>query len=163
MKKILLFYQKNRSLILEIIRFLLVGGLATLVDWLISFLVSAYCPEWIIYSWNIKDSLATLCGFVVGLIINYVLSVVFVYKNKKDENSGKSFKDFLVFTLIGVIVLLFQIFFIYLLNDLLFVKLLSWNKVLFQNLTIGYLISRMLATAIGSILNYLARKKFIFK
>ena len=51
----------------------------------------------------------------------------------------------------------------YLLNDLLFVKWLNWTTILFKNLTYGYIISRILATGIGLILNYIFRKKFIFK
>ena len=69
----------------------------------------------------------------------------------------------MIFTLIGVSVLLFQILFIYLLNDLLFVKVLNWITILFKNLTYGYIISRILATGIGLVLNYIFRKKFIFK
>ena len=69
----------------------------------------------------------------------------------------------MIFTLIGVSVLLFQILFIYLLNDLLFVKVLNWTTILFKNLTYGYIISRILATGIGLVLNYIFRKKFIFK
>ncbi len=163
MSKVKVFYQNHRNLILEILRFLIVGGLATIIDWLVSFTVSALLPEFKISTWSVKDSLATLCGFIVGLLINYFLSLVFVYKNKKDENSGKSFKDFMVFTLIGVIVLLFQILFIYLLNDLLFVKVLNFNTILFANLTWGYIISKVLATAFGLILNYIGRKIFVFK
>ena len=69
----------------------------------------------------------------------------------------------MVFTLIGVIVLLFQILFIYLLNDLLFVKVLNFNTILFANLTWGYIISKVLATAFVLILNYIGRKIFVFK
>lgn len=157
------FFIKHKDLLLEFLRFLLVGGLATIFDWLVSFTISALFPDLIVGNWNIKSTIATICGFVVGLIINYILSVIFVYKNKQDENSGKSFKDFAVFTLIGVLVLLFQILFIYLLNDLLFVKWLNWTTILFKNLTYGYIISKILATGIGLILNYIFRKKFIFK
>lgn len=161
--KLHIFYTEHKDLLWEIFRFLLVGGLATIVDWLVSFFVSAITPDIMVSSWNVKDTLATLCGFSVGLIINYILSLVFVYKNKKNENSGKSVKDFFLFTVIGVIVLLFQVLFIYLLNDLLFVQVLHWEVILIKNLTFGYILSRVLATAIGLVINYLARKKFIFK
>lgn len=39
------FFKKNKKLILEIIRFLLVGGFATLVDWAISFFVTSITPS----------------------------------------------------------------------------------------------------------------------
>ena len=75
------FFTKHKDLLLEFLRFLLVGGLATIFDWLVSFTISALFPDLIVGNWNIKSTIATICGFVVGLIINYILSVIFVYKN----------------------------------------------------------------------------------
>lgn len=155
--------QSTKSLILEIIRFLLVGGLATLVDWFISYLLSAILPTLNAGSWNVKDTLATIGGFCVGLFVNYFLSIIFVYKDKKDENEGKSFKDFLIFATIGVLVLLFQILFNFLVNDLWFTKGLQWEVIFIGNLTWGYIISKVCATAIGLVLNYTFRKLIIFK
>ena len=158
------FFLKHKKIILEIIRFLLVGGLATLVDWAISFFVTSITPSVMVGNLDITHTvLSTACGFSIGLLVNYFLSVVFVFKDKKDENSGKSFKDFLVFTLIGVLVLLFQFLLIYLVNDLLFVKGMEWTVILIGNLTWGYIIAKVLATAIGLVLNYIFRKIFIFK
>lgn len=158
------FFLKHKKMILEIIRFLLVGGLATLVDWAISFFVTSITPSVMVGNLDITHTvLSTACGFSIGLLVNYFLSVVFVFKDKKDENSGKSFKDFLVFTLIGVLVLLFQFLLIYLVNDLLFVKGMEWTVILIGNLTWGYIIAKVLATAIGLVLNYIFRKIFIFK
>ena len=158
------FFLKHKKMILEIIRFLLVGGLATLVDWAISFFVTSITPSVMVGNLDITHTvLSTACGFSIGLLVNYFLSVVFVFKDKKDENSGKSFKDFLVFTLIGVLVLLFQFLLIYLVNDLLFVKDMEWTVILIGNLTWGYIIAKVLATAIGLVLNYIFRKIFIFK
>ena len=82
------FFKKNKNIILEIIRFLLVGGLATLVDWGVSFLVKAIMPLIMVNSWDVSGTISTACGFIVGLFINYFLSIVFVYKDKKDENEG---------------------------------------------------------------------------
>jgi putative flippase GtrA len=158
------FFVKHKSLILEILRFLIVGGLATLVDWIISFAVSAITPSVMIGALDLTHTVfATACGFTVGLFVNYFLSIIWVYQNKKDENEGKSVKDFFKFALIGILVLLFQFLFIYLLNDLLFVKGLSWTTILTGELTWGYIIAKILATAIGLVANYILRKIFIFK
>lgn len=157
------FYKKHKDLIWEIFRFLLVGGFATIVDWFVSFLFSAIFPSMYLLDWNFKESLATVAGFTVGLFVNYFLSIVFVFKNKKDENEGKSLKDFAIFALIGVLVLLFQILGIFLINDLLFVKLLNFNLILIKNLTWGYIIAKVIMTAIGLVLNYVFRKILIFK
>lgn len=157
------FYKKHKDLIWEIFRFLLVGGFATIVDWFVSFLFSAIFPSMYLLVWNLKDALATVAGFTVGLFVNYFLSIVFVFKNKKDENEGKSLKDFAVFALIGVLVLLFQILGIFLINDLLFVKLLKFDLILIDSLTWGYIIAKVIMTAIGLVLNYVFRKILIFK
>ena len=158
------FFKKHKDLIFEFLRFLIVGGLATLIDWFVSFLFSSIIPSVMVGNLDITHTvLSTALGFTVGLFVNYFLSIVFVFKNKKDENSGKSFKDFLKFALIGVLVLLFQFLLIYLVSDLLFVSGLNWTTILLGNLTWGYIIAKVLATGIGLILNYIFRKIFIFK
>lgn len=146
--KIKQLYIKYKSLIWEIFRFLVVGGLATLVDWSIFYVTLRFIPEIKWGNWSVNQAIAITCGFVVGLVINYTLSLLFVYKNKKNENSGKSVKDFILFTIIGVFVLLLSYLGQYIMADL-------WN---------WYpLIARIIMTGIGLIINYLGRKIFIFK
>ena len=159
------FFIKHKKILLEILRFLLVGGLATLIEWIIAYIVVAFLPTIIVESinWNVSGTIGTTIGFMISLVFNYILSVIFVYKDKKDVNEGKSFKDFMIFFLISILVLAFQIIFIYLVNDLLFVKALSWNAILFKNLTWGYTITKVFATIVGLIANYIFRKIFIFK
>ena len=150
----------KKELILEIIRFLIVGGLATLIEWGIAFLITALPLEW---KRENAQIVGTTIGFSISLVINYFLNLFIVYKNKKNENSGKSLKDFLVFVVISLLVLGFQLLFIYLVNDLLFVKALKWEAIIFNNLTWGYIITKMFATVVGLVVNYILRKIFIFK
>lgn len=157
--------QTKKQLFYEILRFLLVGGLATLVDFVISYLLEGILPKWSLGSWSISGAVAASVGFTISLFLNYFLSVIFVYKHKKDENEGKSIRDFWVFVLISVIVLAFQLLFIFLVNDIVFVKLLSWDTLIISsfNLTWGYAIAKIIATLIGLVVNYIGRKIFIFK
>ncbi len=158
------FYHEHHDLLWEIFRFLLVGGFATLVDWGVSFLVAAILPDMFLFStWNFKTVISTGLGFIVGLFVNYFLSIVFVFKNKKDENEGKSLKDFALFALIGVLVLLFQILGIFLIDDLFFTKGIHFTTILIGNLTWSYIIAKVVMTAVGLVLNYVFRKIFIFK
>lgn len=152
--------QTKKELLLEILRFLVVGGLATAIDWAICFIVEKVLPEWVLGNWHIEKSVATTCGFVVGLIVNYVLSLIFVYKHKKDENEGKSLKDFIVFTIIGVFTLGVSYLGIYLLSDLWFPNF-SFN--IGSIVITSYIIARVIMTAIGLVINYIGRKIFIFK
>ncbi len=145
---IMSFYNKHRDILWEIFRFLLVGGLATIVDWGICYIVEFLMPEIILGKWHVEKSIATTCGFVVGLVVNYTLSIVFVYKNKKDEKEGKSFKDFMIFTLIGLFTLGVSYLGVYLLSDL---------------AGLPYIFARAIMTLIGLVINYLGRKILIFK
>ena len=95
------FYQKNKGIILEILRFLLVGGLATVID----FAVFELCM-YVLFSTldeTLNLVLSTTCGFVVGLIFNYIFSIIFVFKGAKEDKKTQTIQAFLLFTLIGVI------------------------------------------------------------
>lgn len=95
------FYQKNKNIILEILRFLLVGGLATVID----FAVFELCLYVIFSSLGetLNLVLSTTCGFVVGLVFNYIFSIIFVFKGAKEDKKTQTIQAFLLFTLIGVI------------------------------------------------------------
>lgn len=142
------FYFKHKDLLWEIFRFLLVGGLATIVDWAICFVANLLIPEIKFGNWSFNNAIAVTLGFIAGLIVNYVLSIVFVYKNKKNKDAGKSGKDFVVFTLIGVFTLGLSYLGIFIMSDL-------WHW--------PFMIARVIMTAIGLVLNYLGRKILIFK
>ena len=95
------FINKHKDLLSEIFRFLLVGGLATLVD----FIIYELC-RFVIFSEvsnNINLVLATSLGFIFGNIVNYILSIVFVFKGAKEDKNTQTFKSFMIFTIIGVI------------------------------------------------------------
>ena len=95
------FINKHKDLLSEIFRFLLVGGLATVVD----FIIYELC-RFVIFSGlsnNINLVLATTLGFIFGNIVNYILSIVFVFKGAKEDKSTQTFKSFMIFTIIGVI------------------------------------------------------------
>ena len=79
--------RKNNPKLFEIIRFLFVGGLATVIDMAVMSIV-IYLPNEEIVSFmqvltsNFKPEswlviLATAIGFIVGLVFNYVFSILF--------------------------------------------------------------------------------------
>ena len=80
--------RKNNPKLFEIIRFLFVGGLATVIDMAVMSIV-IYLPNEEIVSFmqvltsNFKPEswlviLATAIGFIVGLVFNYVFSILFL-------------------------------------------------------------------------------------
>ena len=157
---------KNKRLFGEIIRFLLVGGLATVCDYAVYLLFrKVVLPVELFYEsavWNVASAvIATTLGFLVGLLINWVLSVVFVFRDGKRSVDVKSKKDFVKFTVIALIGLVFTqvavgIGVLIIPSFALFgveqFFSLGWNEWLLKAVT----------TCIVLVFNYFARKKFIF-
>ena len=80
--------QTKTQLFWEIFRFLIVGGGATVVDYAVSNLF---------YGWLLPPSavgttlaliLSTVFGFCVGLVINWLLSVAFVFRQVEDKQKS---------------------------------------------------------------------------
>lgn len=104
-------YFNNHKTAGEILRFIIVGGIATLVD-MFTMGVVMYLMQKGIYSSFINvfihaptpSTLATIIGttvgFLVGLVVNYILSILFVFNEK---GNSKSAKGFVVFTLLSAV------------------------------------------------------------
>lgn len=84
----------------EIMRYLVVGGTAFLLDTGVLYLSKTFFFE------NLGETgilLATALGFIAGLIYNYILSILFVFKKATEKVKGKQLRSFLIFAVIGVI------------------------------------------------------------
>lgn len=92
--------RKLLSLFWEFFRYAVVGGIAFLADYgtlfLFQELILTGGTPWELF-------ISTAAGFIVGLIVNYVLSLTFVFRRKDNRGSGKSVAAFLIFTVVGVI------------------------------------------------------------
>ena len=132
------------ALIKEFIRYALVGGIAFLADFgtltLFEEVILGQESRWQIF-------ISTAAGFVVGIVINYILSLVFVFRADDNKNSGKSARDFLVFTLVGIIGLGIT-------EGLMH---LGVNVLHFH-----YMITKIVTAGIVLIWNYIGRKIFVF-
>lgn len=78
----------NKNVWLEILRFVVVGVVATLVDLLVRLLIQYWIGDAISSVWKIV--IATACGFAVSTVVNYLLSLFWVFKNVKDEKKARS-------------------------------------------------------------------------
>lgn len=159
--------ETKKELFFEIIRFLIVGGTATIVDYLIYYLFREVLLPARLLSGNtfwdlISLILATAFGFIGGLIVNWVLSIHFVFKHVKDKEASRSKKSFLIFTLIGLIGLgiteLGMSFGVPLLPD---IVLFSYSTLF--NLPLKEWLMKCIMTCIVLIWNYVGRKIFVFK
>lgn len=142
--------QKRKELFKEILRFLIVGGLATVFDYLAFFLFR----EVLLPKNSICLGISTAIGFIVGLIVNYILSIIYVYKNGREK--GKSVKAFIIFTIVGVIGLLITEGGMYL-GDIMYFYIDGTYHGMPE------ILMKCIMTGIVLVWNYVGRKILIFK
>jgi len=138
-----------------ILRFLFVGGLATLIDYLASattLYIYLGSIEKVILANNKEIELplliiilATGIGFLFGLIFNYIFSVIFVFDSNKFAKTGRGKFYFTILALVGLIVTLIGM---YIFCDLLHVH---------------YWIMKVILTIVVLVFNYLTRRFILFK
>ena len=140
----------------EILRFIIVGGIATLID-MFTMGVVMYLMQKSIYTGFLNvfigaptpSTLATIVGtsvgFLVGLVVNYILSIAFVFNEK---GNSKSAKGFVVFTALSVIGLGINILGTYIGFDLL--KLNQW-------------LVKIIMILVVLVYNYISKKLVLFK
>ena len=131
-----IFVEKTNNTLIQLFRYTFVGGTAFLVDFgLLAFLTEFFDLHYLI---------STSCGFLGGLIVNYIISILWVFTDSKIKNKKI---EFLIFTVIGIIGLLLTELFMYLFTDI---------------AEIHYLISKIITTIIVYLWNFLGRKYILF-
>ncbi|MCR5490855.1 MAG: GtrA family protein [Bacilli bacterium] len=91
--------------LMEIVRFLVIGVVATIADAGTRLVVSYFMKDANEY---LTTGISVIAGFVVGVIVNYIFSILWVFQNVKDKNAAKTQSKFWLFVLLGFIGLLFH-------------------------------------------------------
>lgn len=133
-----------KPLFFEFMRFCIVGGAAFLADFGVLVLLNNILPEYA----GLRLYFATAGGFIVGLTVNYILSIRFVFINARKSGVGRSFKDFAIFALVSA-------------GGFGLTELGMYVGT--EQLLINYMLVKIVVTGIVLIWNYLGRKIFIFK
>lgn len=128
---------KNK-LLMQIIKFVFVGGTAFLIDY--------YLLLFLTNTMNIHYVVSNVISFCVSVIYNYILSAFWVFE--MDKNKSKT-QTFIVFIVLSVIGLLINTVVVFLLYDATKIFALS--------------ISKVIATAIVMVYNFVSRKIFLEK
>ena len=124
-----------KSLIKQVLRFGIVGTIAFIIDYIILII----CKE----VFNINVLLSAAIAFTISVIVNYILSMVWVFDVNKEKNKRKNFIIFMVFSIIGLIL----------------TEIIMWIGT--DLMHISYLIVKIIATAIVMVFNFVTRKKFL--
>lgn len=131
------FYQRNKALIVQLLRYAVVGGVAFVVDygslWLLTEVV------------GLHHLVSAAIAFVLGLVCNYVISTAWVFGESKVSNR---WVEFVIFSIIGVIGLGLNELIIYLCTDV---------------CGLHYMLSKIISTVIIFFWNFFARRFILFK
>ncbi|GHU87083.1 hypothetical protein FACS189476_01820 [Spirochaetia bacterium] len=133
-------------LLLEFFRYILVGGTAFIVDIGILYLTRIFIFAAL---GTIGILLATAVGFTTGLIYNFILSTIFVFKKINKKAQLHKIRSFIIFTIIGLIGL-------GLTEACMYIGIQLFSEKY-------YLVVKIVTAAFVLIWNYTARKIFIFK
>ena len=155
--------QTKMEILWEIFRFLLVGGGATIFDYATHPIVKYIVLSFTGASEQVAIWIATASGFLVGMIINWVLSVLFVFRAVRNKKEATSKKSFAIFVLICVIGLLITLVGVWLLKMYIIPEFELFGVKTFLNLTWNEWIAKMIMTCIVLVWNYIGRKIFVFK
>lgn len=140
----------NKNNLMEFLRYALIGGISALVDMGVNYL----CLYHIFHA--TKDdkgpvALSVTIGFIAGLIVNYVLSNIFVFRSQEQKEKGKTLSAFLIYAGVGVV------------GYFMTVGLTLLGTRFIGKEGIWYLLMTAVVKGIVLIWNYLGRKIFVYK
>ena len=123
------------NLINKIVRFIIVGGIATIIDFVFLYVFKEFL--------NFNVIIANTLSFIISVTYNYIASVTWVFDIDINRNKKIQFILFIIFSAIGLII-----------NNLIL-------HVLTDIISIHYLISKVIATGIVMVFNFITRKLFL--
>lgn len=133
-----MFVEKTDKLGLQFFRYLFVGGAATIVDW---------AALWLLHDkFSINIYIAAAISFCFGLITNYILSELFVFKGSPSNKSWLF--EISVYFVTGLVGLLFTEGIMYLLCSV---------------LSLNYMVAKIIATAVVFVWNFGSKKIILYR
>ena len=160
----------------EIIRFIITGAICALIDFLTSYLVLALLNKLGLQGFW-ATAISTTAGFILGVIVNYLLSTYWVFKNVKDKAKTKTPKFIVAFVLLSACAWGLSVGTMELCSyvcksawdividentDLIIKKVFTftfWDDITFWS----YFISFCIRTIVGLVWNYFTRKFILYK
>lgn len=132
-----LFISKTDKLLVQMLRYTFVGGIAFVVDFGSLFVFTEFL--------KIHYLISAAIAFLLGLLTNYALSVIWVFNKRR---LGSKYFEFGIFALIGIIGLGFNELFIWFFTE---------------HIHFYYLFSKIISTAFVYLWNFFARKFILFR
>ena len=136
LKKLNIKLSKDKyNLLVQIFKFFVVGVIATIIDFIIYYI----CYN----EFEIDPLIANIISFSISVIYNYIASIKWVFDTDKNKNKTVLFIEFISLSILGLLLTELLLF--------IFINVLSFNK----------MISKIIATIITMVFNFVTRKIFI--
>ena len=133
----------NKANIKQFISYLFVGGVAAIVEWVMFFIFANVL--------QINYFVSTVIAFIFSTTANWILGRITTFKDNNTYKDKKAKEAFLVF-IVSAIGLLFNLILMYL-----FVTVMGFDS------SLGKTLSKIAATGIVFIWNFLIRKLVIYR
>lgn len=132
-----LLKNKTNNILIQLFRYTLVGGVALIFDFGLLFILTEYL--------NIYYLVSAAIAFLLGLTINYLLSVRWVFEKRSAKSKHV---EFVIFALIGIVGLALNEFIIWFFTEI---------------VNTHYLYSKLISTALVYLWNFFIRKFTLFR
>lgn len=139
-----------KKLMIQIFKFAIVGGLSFAVDFLVYTMMCNIL--------GIHYIIAGVSGFFISVVINYLLSMRYVFVSKEDMKKDREFVIFVVLSLLGMIL---NSVILYICIDVIYMHWM-WLKQIVPRESMNIL-AKITATGIVMIYNFITRKIFLEK
>lgn len=139
-----------KKLIEQILKFVTVGGISFLVDFVVYTIMCNVL--------QIHYIIAGVSGFTISVVVNYILSMRYVFVPKDDIRKDEEFVIFVVLSLIGMFI---NSVLLFICIDIIYMNL----DCLKQLLPIEWMniVAKVFATGIVMVYNFITRKIFLEK
>ncbi len=124
----------NKELVIQIFKFIIVGGIATVIDWLVYYILYNFL--------GVNPLIANVLSFTVSVIYNYIASVKWIFNVDKEKSKKRIFIEFIVLSVIGLLI----------------TEILLY---LFISISMQKMLAKIIATAIVMVFNFVTRKIFL--
>ena len=145
-----------KKLIDQILKFGVVGIISFIVDFVITMAVSTLLRTSVGMTTSQAALVGAFFGFVISVIVNYILSMKYVFERREDLDRKKEFTIFVVLSIIGLgineLIILFCI-------DLVYANW-AWLHDLI-GATLATAGAKIVATAVVMVYNFVTRKIFL--
>lgn len=136
LKKLNIEYSnKTENLFIQIFKFVIVGGIATIIDWILYFIIYNFL--------KINPLISNLISFSISSIYNYTASIKWVFDVNANKSKKRLFVEFMIFSFIGLGI----------------TETLLWIGT--QQLGMNAMLVKIMSTIIVMIFNFITRKMFL--